>query len=132
MSKHKFSGSYLLHKDKSLIHNASEDYLLQEKKITLTTKEKIMDEEKKECTFKPHINSYKSLIFNDNSNKDTFTRLYKDNEKLQRKKSMMKLKNEEMEKKYQLTFIPTINNTQENIAKTSFLERQKHVRRHIT
>ncbi len=90
-----------------------------------------MDEEKKECTFKPQINSYKSLILNDYRNNDTFTRLYKDNEKLQRKKSMMKMRNEEMEKKYQLTFIPTINNTQENVAKTNFFERQKHVKTFI-
>lgn len=86
-----------------------------------------MDEEQKECTFKPQINSYKSVVFNKNQNNDAFTRLYKDNEKLQRKKSMMKMRNDELEKRYQLTFIPTINCTQDNIAKTNFFDRQKHV-----
>lgn len=92
---------------------------------------KKIENEERDCTFKPKINTNKSFLLD--NREETFARLYKvpnlckqDNEKYHKKKSLLKIKKEELEKKH-LTFIPTINNTEESIAKTNFFERQAKV-----
>jgi hypothetical protein len=51
----------------------------------------------------------------------------KENERLKSKKSLLKLKTEEQEKKHQLTFVPTVNITDENLIQSNFFERQTKV-----
>ena len=51
-------------------------YLRYEKKLPLTTEEKIILSEQNDCTFKPKINNFKSVLYNPNK-EDTFNRLYK-------------------------------------------------------
>ena len=104
---------------------------IQDNKKNMTTKEKLIEAEQKDCTFKPKINKSNKY----NTREDPFIRLYKvlnfskqDNEKIEIKKSLLRVQNEEMQKKKNITFIPTINNTtEENLIKTNFFERQAKV-----